>query len=97
MDAYTQQELIREANQKEIQARMVAEQQTRNDLIEGTKQLAEEREKRLKELEEKRNQYKEVTPVSIAEELASLREQAKIADAQEELQVLRKRFEKDGE
>lgn len=94
MDSYKQAELIREANQKEITARLDAQRQHKADMIEGTKALAEEREERLKELEEKRNQHKEVTPISEAQELVDLRERAEREDAQKELEMLRTRFKK---
>ncbi|WP_394122239.1 hypothetical protein [Planococcus donghaensis] len=97
MNAFEREQLITEANQKEIRERMDNQRQTQLDMVEGTKNLAVQREKDLQALEDNRNQYKEVAPVPEAVELQQLQERAKLEDAQEELQALRKRFAKGNE
>lgn len=97
MNEYEINQLIVEANQKVIQERLDAKQQTKNDLLEGTKQASEELKQRQSDLKAKQDAYKEIAPVPEAEELQQLQERAKLEDAQAELETLRKRFAKDGE
>ncbi|ANU12548.1 hypothetical protein B481_0129 [Planococcus halocryophilus Or1] len=98
MNEYEINQLIVEANQKVMQERLDAQQQTKNDLLEGTKQLAEQRVQDLADLKAKQDAHKEVAPVPEAEELKQLRAKAEAEDGQNELLALRKRFAtKEGE